>query len=64
MSARASATASPRAINTTYLLFAAFAGAFLFAFGADLVERFFAGFIVVFFAAGFFAGARLAAGFV
>src|SRR5688500_2864798 len=62
MSARASATASPRAIDTPYLLFADLAEDFPFDLG--LPECFFAaGFIVVFLAAGFLAGACRAAGF-
>ena len=65
ISARASATASPRGTATLYLFFAV-----LPAFGFDLAEDFTArflaaGFIVVFFAVGFLAGAAcFAAGFV
>src|SRR5688572_25453502 len=64
INARASATASPRAITTPYRLLADLAVAFPFDFVADLPECFLAAvFIVVFFAAGFLAGACLAAGF-
>jgi hypothetical protein len=64
ISARASATASPRGIATTYLRFAVLPEALDFDFAADLTECFLAaGFIVGLFAAGFFAGARFGAGF-
>src|SRR5436190_831582 len=58
MRARASETASPRGIPTTYLLFAVLPEAFGLDFDAALTGCFLAaGFIVGFFAAGFFAGA-------
>src|SRR4051812_37348237 len=57
ISARASATASPRGIATAYLFLVDFAEALGFAFAATLTGFFAAGFIVGFFAAGFLAGA-------
>jgi len=65
ISARASATASPRGTATLYLFLAVLPEAFGFDLVADLTARFLAaGFIVGFFAAGFLVGAaRLAAGF-
>jgi hypothetical protein len=65
ISARASATASPRGTATLYLFLAVLPEPFGFDFVADLIGRFFAaGFMVGFFAVGFLAGAAcFAAGF-
>ena len=61
--ARASATASPRGMTTTYLLFAVLPEALGFDFADALTGCFLAaGFIVGFLAAGFLAAACFAAG--
>ena len=63
MSARASATASPRGMGIAYLFFAVLPDALGLDLVADLTACFFAaGFIVVFLATGFLVAACLATG--